>query len=161
MRTTADKLARLNETKALLKTRLTEKGLDVASEDNFYNLANKVGEIQSGSIEVLTWDISPQDYIDTSTWYDEDQMNEFNEGKWAIKGPYVFKNNTYNNLTELLEVVPSSAIYFFIKTSGGPEMYFKRPTTLVEGAKFVFISKNYPLIDTTFYMFVDFGQKII
>lgn len=45
MGTTADKLARLNETKALLKTRLTEKGLDVASENNFYNLANKVGEI--------------------------------------------------------------------------------------------------------------------
>lgn len=48
MGTTADKLARLNETKALLKTRLTEKGIDVASEDNFYNLANKVGEIQVG-----------------------------------------------------------------------------------------------------------------
>lgn len=48
MGTTADKLARLNETKALLKTRLTEKGLDVASENNFYNLANKVAEIQSG-----------------------------------------------------------------------------------------------------------------
>lgn len=49
MGTTADKLARLNETKALLKTRLTEKGLDVASEDNFYNLANKVGEIQASN----------------------------------------------------------------------------------------------------------------
>lgn len=47
MGTTADKLTRLSETKALLKTRLTEKGLDVASEDNFYNLANKVGEIES------------------------------------------------------------------------------------------------------------------
>ena len=50
MGTTADKLARLNETKALLKTRLTEKGVDVTSEENFYNLADKVGEIQSGSI---------------------------------------------------------------------------------------------------------------
>ena len=49
MGTTADKLARLNETKALLKTRLTEKGLDVASENNFYNLADKVREIQTGS----------------------------------------------------------------------------------------------------------------
>lgn len=48
MGTTADKLARLNETKALLKTRLTEKGLDVASENNFYNLADKVGEIEQG-----------------------------------------------------------------------------------------------------------------
>lgn len=49
MGTTADKLARLSETKALLKTRLTEKGVDVTSEENFYNLADKVGEIQSGS----------------------------------------------------------------------------------------------------------------
>lgn len=49
MGTTTDKLVRLNETKALLKTRLTEKGLDVASENNFYNLADKVGEIQSGA----------------------------------------------------------------------------------------------------------------
>lgn len=56
MGTTADKLARLNETKALLKTRLTEKGLDVASEDNFYNLANKVGEIQNNTpIEYIKW----------------------------------------------------------------------------------------------------------
>ena len=55
MGTTADKLARLNETKALLKTRLTEKGLDVTSENNFYNLADKVGEIQSGSTGKLEW----------------------------------------------------------------------------------------------------------
>lgn len=55
MGTTADKLARLNETKALLKTRLTEKGLDVASENNFYNLADKVGEIKSGSTGKLEW----------------------------------------------------------------------------------------------------------
>ena len=55
MGTTADKLARLNETKVLLKTRLADKGLDVASEDNFYNLADKVGEIQSGfNIETVT-----------------------------------------------------------------------------------------------------------
>lgn len=55
MGTTADKLARLNETKALLKTRLTEKGVDVTSEENFYNLADKVGEIQSGSTGKLKW----------------------------------------------------------------------------------------------------------
>ena len=48
MGTAADKLARLNETKVLLKTRLTEKGLDVAAENNFHNLADKVGEISSG-----------------------------------------------------------------------------------------------------------------
>lgn len=54
MGTTADKLARLNETKALLKTRLTEKGLDVASENNFYNLADKVGEIPSG-VEIKSY----------------------------------------------------------------------------------------------------------
>lgn len=45
MGTTSEKLARLDETKILLKQRLTEKGVDVASENNFYNLANKVGEI--------------------------------------------------------------------------------------------------------------------
>lgn len=31
-----------------MKTRLTEKGVDVTSEENFYNLADKVGEIQVG-----------------------------------------------------------------------------------------------------------------
>lgn len=54
MGTTADKLARLNETKALLKTRLTEKGLDVASENNFYNLADKVGDIPTG-VEIKSY----------------------------------------------------------------------------------------------------------
>lgn len=67
MGTTADKLARLNETKALLKTRLTEKGVDVASENNFYNLADKVGEIQIGEkwikLEpISTFAIPPVDY---------------------------------------------------------------------------------------------------
>ena len=59
MGTTADKLARLSETKALLKTRLTEKGLDVASENNFYNLADKVGEISGGGISVKTGVVTP------------------------------------------------------------------------------------------------------
>ena len=54
MGTTADKLARLSETKALLKTRLTEKGLDVASEENFYNLADKVGEISEKKSFTIT-----------------------------------------------------------------------------------------------------------
>lgn len=54
MGTTADKLARLNETKALLKTRLTEKGIDVASENNFYNLADKVGEISGTKSFTIT-----------------------------------------------------------------------------------------------------------
>lgn len=38
----------LQSTKDLLKQRLTEKGVNVTSENNFYNLADKVGEIQSG-----------------------------------------------------------------------------------------------------------------
>lgn len=54
MGTTADKLARLSETKALLKTRLTEKGVDVASENNFYNLADKVGEISGTKSFTIT-----------------------------------------------------------------------------------------------------------
>lgn len=51
---TADKLARLNETKALLKQRLVEKGItEAASEDNFYRLADAVGMIyQMKSITV-------------------------------------------------------------------------------------------------------------
>lgn len=47
----ATQLNLLEETKELLKTKLTEKGLDVASENNFYNLADKVGEIQSGGLK--------------------------------------------------------------------------------------------------------------
>ena len=35
-----------------MKTRLTEKGLDVASENNFYNLANKVGEISGFALNL-------------------------------------------------------------------------------------------------------------
>lgn len=52
MGATADKLARLDQTKALLKTRLTEKGVDVTSEENFYNLADKVGEISGFSLNL-------------------------------------------------------------------------------------------------------------
>lgn len=47
MGTTEDKLAKLIETKGLLKQKLTEKGIDVSNEDNFYTLANTVGDIQS------------------------------------------------------------------------------------------------------------------
>ncbi len=43
----ADKLKRALASKALLKQRLTEKGVDVSQEDVLYNLANKVGEIQT------------------------------------------------------------------------------------------------------------------
>lgn len=54
MGTTADKLARLNETKALLKQRLVEKGItEAASDDNFYRLADSVARIyQTKSITV-------------------------------------------------------------------------------------------------------------
>lgn len=54
------KVQRGEETKALLKTRLTEKGLDVASENNFYNLADKVGEIETvgGTVSVLLSDLT-------------------------------------------------------------------------------------------------------
>lgn len=54
MGTTADKLARLNETKNVLKQRLVEKGItEAASDDNFYRLADAVGRIfQMKSITV-------------------------------------------------------------------------------------------------------------
>ena len=68
MGTTAEKLNKLSETKALLKTRLTEKGVDVAAENNFHNLADKVGEIESGS--------GAQTVVGTCTLYDA-----FNKGQ--------------------------------------------------------------------------------
>lgn len=48
MGTIAQKGSRLAETKALLKQRLAEKGVDVSDEDVFYHLADKVGEIAAG-----------------------------------------------------------------------------------------------------------------
>ena len=45
MGTIADKLNKLDETKNLLKQRLTEKGLDVSNENNFYNLVNQISNI--------------------------------------------------------------------------------------------------------------------
>ena len=57
MGTTADKLARLNETKALLKQRLVEKGVtEAASDDNFYRLANSVGMILETKSITVTGD---------------------------------------------------------------------------------------------------------
>lgn len=79
MGTTADKLARLNETKALLKTRLTEKGLDVAAENNFHNLADKVGEIQGGG-DIVTIMIEPElNHPPTINYINED--GDFSELK--------------------------------------------------------------------------------
>lgn len=49
MGTTAEKLNRLKETKALLKQRLADKGIDVSQETSFYRLADKVGEIAGGA----------------------------------------------------------------------------------------------------------------
>lgn len=58
------KVQRGEETKALLKTRLTEKGLDVASENNFYNLANKVGEISGFTIDFYNKLASHGEYLE-------------------------------------------------------------------------------------------------
>ena len=106
MGTTADKLARLSETKALLKTRLTEKGLDVASENNFYNLADKVGEIQSGNIiDVCSVKIiGPSGF---SPLYSE-FIYCFFDGKTALVKSEVVKKNV--NLT--LSVSKGSYINF-------------------------------------------------
>lgn len=159
MGTTTDKLARLNETKALLKTRLTEKGVDVASEENFYNLADKVGEIQSGSIEVLTFNISSGDYTDINTWWDQSANNEYTEAIWELSGPFVFKNGTYTNFTELLQVVPSSAIVFGISTNR-PGIFLQRPHSLTNSSRFRILFENMALTSLQFKMFVDFSQKI-
>lgn len=54
---TTDKLARLNETKALLKQRLVEKGItEAASDDNFYRLAGAVGMISQMKSITVTGD---------------------------------------------------------------------------------------------------------
>lgn len=54
---TTDKLARLNETKALLKQLLVEKGITgAASEDNFYRLAGAVGMIYEMKSITVTGD---------------------------------------------------------------------------------------------------------
>lgn len=85
MGTTADKLARLNETKALLKTaindpalgdrfadypvaitegkayiaqKITEKGVSASGSDTFKQLGDKVGEIQSGGAETVTGNLT-------------------------------------------------------------------------------------------------------
>ena len=82
MGTTADKLARLNETKVSMKTaindpalgdrfadypvaitdgkayiaqKITEKGVEASGSDTFQQLGDKVGEIQSGSTGKLEW----------------------------------------------------------------------------------------------------------
>lgn len=44
----------LQSTKNLLKQRLTEKGLDVATENNFYNLVDKIGEIKESKDFTIT-----------------------------------------------------------------------------------------------------------
>ena len=159
MGTTADKLARLNETKALLKTRLTEKGVDVASENNFYNLADKVGEIQSGSIEVLTFNISSGDYTDIDTWWDQSANNEYTEAIWELSGPFVFKNGTYTNFAELLQVVPVSAIIFGIYTDRAG-VFLQRPFSLISSSRFRILFENLTPVNLQFKMFVDFSQKI-
>lgn len=54
MGTIAQKVSRLEDTKALLKQRLTEKGIDVSDENVFYRLADKVGDIVGGTGIIYT-----------------------------------------------------------------------------------------------------------
>ena len=63
MGTIADKLNKLDETKNLLRQRLTEKGLDVSNENNFYNLADSIQNIQTGST-IKTASISIKSSVD-------------------------------------------------------------------------------------------------
>lgn len=135
MGTTADKLTRLNETKALLKTRLTEKGLDVASENNFYNLADKVGEISgddkieynitgSGTFPLLPSKAKPGDVIVVSAGYvnasniylsitnTNDHIDGMNLYKSLSKVPTVFKKY-FEQIPIILAPPVSTEIYSF------------------------------------------------
>lgn len=98
------KVQRGEETKALLKTRLTEKGLDVASENNFYNLADKVGEIEpiqyfflrigGGDAVLQASDFLINSMFITQANYD---LSEGNIGD-PIKIPILPTPNTYNGV---------------------------------------------------------------
>ena len=48
MGTTADKLNKLVETKAAIKTAITNKGVEISDTDTFFSYASKIDSISSG-----------------------------------------------------------------------------------------------------------------
>lgn len=152
--TTACKLAVTNEAKTLIRNALINKGVDVPDTTPFRQYAGKIEGIETGSnIEILTFDIQPDDYENVSSWYDEAYMNQYTEATWSIHGPYKFKLKTYNSLDDLKKDVPIGNIYF----SCGEQVFIKRPTALNEGSNFKFISENLGLSGQTLVMIVNFG----
>lgn len=152
--TTACKLAVANEAKTLIRNALINKGVDVPDTTPFRQYAGKIEGIETGSnIEILTFDIQPDDYENVSNWHDEAYMNQYTEATWSIHGPYKFKLKTYNSLDDLKKDVPIGNIYF----SCGEQVFIKRPTALEEGSNFKFISENLGLSGQTLVMIVNFG----
>lgn len=155
----ADYPVAITDGKAYIAQKITEKGVTASGSDTFQQLGDKVGEIQSGSIEVLTFNISSGDYTEISTWRDQSGNNEYTEAIWELSGPFVFKNGTYTNFTELLQVVPSSAIVFGISTNP-PGIFLQRPFSLASSSRFRILFENMSPTNLQFKMFVDFSQKI-
>lgn len=155
--TTACKLAVTNEAKTLIRNALINKGVDVPDTTPFRQYAGKVDGIETGSnIEILTFDIQPDDYEDVSSWYDEAYMNQYTEAFWHIHGPYVFKSKTYDSIAELLLDISSKNIYF---SPGDGNFFFQRPVSIGDET-FKFIFKNSGLLPETLYMIVNFGGSM-
>ena len=155
--TSSDKLAYLQQTKESIRQAIIAKGVDVPDTTPFRQYAGKVDGIETGSnIEILTFDIQPDDYENVSSWYDEAYMHEYTEALWHIQGPYVFKSKTYNSINELLLDVSANNIYFAM---GSGSLFFQRPISIADGT-FKFISKDKGLGTETLYMIVNFGDGV-
>lgn len=155
--TAACKLAVLEETKLLMRLSIASKGVSAPESTPFRQYAGKIEGIETGSnIEILTFDIQPDDYENVSSWWDEEHMHEYTEALWNIQGPYVFKSKTYNSINELLLDVSANNIYFAM---GSGRLFFQRPISIVDGT-FKFISKDKGLGTETLYMIVNFGDGV-
>ena len=117
----AAQLNQLNETKALLKTRLTEKGLDVASEDNFYNLANKVGEIKSGGKIKYTRLTS---YNDSGTAVFENFLSE-TDTPYKIPGNKSFSIVSIASIGEGFPFRGKLGVTYYIGGESGRDLYIE------------------------------------
>lgn len=115
------KVQRGEETKALLKTRLTEKGLDVASEDNFYNLANKVGEIKSGGKIKYTRLTS---YNDSGTAVFENFLSE-TDTPYKIPGNKSFSIVSIASIGEGFPFRGKLGVTYYIGGESGRDLYIE------------------------------------
>ena len=99
--TTADKLARLEETKATLTAKLIEKGLDVPDNTTFLERAEMVGTIKDRG-DVVNGEILPL----IQAYY----------GAWYQKGEEIISIDTYSKST--LTDVPKFSLILFKYQSG-------------------------------------------